>query len=309
MLSQAKMRPVSKPDIKGIHAVLYAFFDRQERLDRTAMRAQVDACVGVGVDAITVLGLATEGTKLSLAERLALIDWTAQDVAGRVPLGITISGQSVAEQIGMVRSAEAAGASLMILQPPMTGNYGASEYLDFFSRVMDATTRPVAIQNAPQYLGRGLTGEDIAGLMRRHANLVLIKAEGSATDISGLVAQSGAQLAIFNGRGGLELMENLRAGASGFILAPDLVDYAVAAMKQFDQGDEAAASAFYARMAPAIVFVMQSIETLICYGKRLFAARAGLDVIDRAPALRPTAFGLQCVAQHAAMLGPFRQMI
>jgi 4-hydroxy-tetrahydrodipicolinate synthase len=60
-------------------------------------------------------------------------------------------------------------------------------------------------------------------------------------------------------------------------------------------------------VAPSIVFVMQSIETLICYGKRLFAARAGLAVHDRAPALHPTEFGLGLVARHAAALGPFRR--
>jgi 2-keto-3-deoxy-L-arabinonate dehydratase len=50
---------------------------------------------------------------------------------------------------------------------------------------------------------------------------------------------------------------------------------------------------------------MQSLETLICYGKRLFAARAGLTVHDRGPALRPTEFGLSLVARHAEVLGPF----
>lgn len=292
---------------KGIHAVLYALFDRDEKLDRAAMRAQVEACLAAGVAGITALGLATEVAKLGFDERAMLMQWVAQDVAGRVPLGITITGQSVAEQIAMLRAAEAAGADWLILQPPLTGTYGAPEYLDFFSRVIDAAARPVAIQNAPQYLGRGLLADDIARLMQRHANLALIKAESSAVDIAELIARTSGRLAIFNGRGGLELIDNLRAGVSGFILAPDAIDHAVAAMRHFEQGDVAAAEEIYAQAAPSIVFVMQSIETLVCYGKRLFAARAGLDVHDRAPALRPTAFGLDCVARHAAKLGPLRR--
>jgi 4-hydroxy-tetrahydrodipicolinate synthase len=56
---------------------------------------------------------------------------------------------------------------------------------------------------------------------------------------------------------------------------------------------------------PAIVFVMQSLDTLICYGKRLAALRMGLpEVYDRAPALAPTAFGLACVRRYANALGP-----
>ena len=45
---------------------------------------------------------------------------------------------------------------------------------------------------------------------------------------------------------------------------------------------------------------MQSLEHLICYGKRIFGARAGITIHDRAPALRPTEFGLSLVGHWAA---------
>ena len=50
---------------------------------------------------------------------------------------------------------------------------------------------------------------------------------------------------------------------------------------------------------------MRSLEHLIAYGKRIFAARAGLAAHDRAPCEPVTAFGLACVERYAAMLGPF----
>ncbi len=80
--------------------------------------------------------------KLTFAARCTLIDWVAGDVAGKVPLGVTISGQSVAEQIAMVAHAEQAGADWLILQPPAVGNYDAAEYLRFFGRVMRSTPCP-----------------------------------------------------------------------------------------------------------------------------------------------------------------------
>lgn len=290
--------------VRGIHAILYAFFDEQERLDRAAMRRQVEICLESGVAGIAALGLATEVAKLSFDERRTVMQWVSEDVGGRLPLGFTILGQSVEEQIALVREAEAAKADWVILQPPMVGSYGADEYIAFFSRIMAATDLPVAIQNAPQYLGRGLDANDIALLMDRHPNMTLIKAEDSAVGIERLIARTEGKIDVFNGRGGLELIDNLRAGASGFLLAPDNVDHAVEAMRLYDAGDPAA-DARYAAMVPAIVFVMQSLETLICYGKRLFAARAGLTVHDRGPALRPTEFGLSLVGQHAKALGPF----
>ena len=55
---------------------------------------------------------------------------------------------------------------------------------------------------------------------------------------------------------------------------------------------------------PAIVFVMQSLDTLTCYGKRIAAWRMGFDVRhDRGSP--PTPFGLECARRFAASLGAF----
>lgn len=290
--------------LAGVHAVLYALFDAGERLDRIAMRRQVEFCLAAGARGVTALGLATEVAKLSEAERRIVMDWAAEDVAGRVPLGFTIFGTSVHEQVAQVRHAEQAGAAWVILQPPMAGSYPPSEYLDFFGRVADATTLPVAIQNAPAYMGRGLGAEDMAALTARHPNIRAVKAEGPVTEIAALIATLGSGVSVFNGRGGLELLDNLRVGCAGLILAPDQIDLAVKAHARFTAGDDAGAEMIYTRMLPAIACVMQSIETLICYGKRLFCQRAGLDAHDRAPALRPTPIGETIIARLAQQLGP-----
>lgn len=288
---------------RGIHAILYALFDADEYLDRDAMRRQVELCLNAGVAGIAALGLATEVAKLSFAERCTVMDWVAADVGGRVPLGFTIYGQSVAEQVAMVRHAETVGADWLILQPPAVGSYDAAEYLAFFGRVMGTTALPVAIQNAPQYLGRGLSDADIQTLRAQHPNFTLIKSEATAADCAKLIALAGPGFAVFNGRGGQEMLDCLDAGCAGFLLAPDMVDYGVQVMALYDAGDRAGALALHEGTLSAIGFVMRSIEHLICYGKRLFTERAGLVTHDRAPALRPDPAGLVEVDRLARQFG------
>ena len=291
--------------ISGIHAILYALFDADERLDRQAMRRQVETCLDLGVHGIAALGLATEVSKLTVAERRAVMEWTSEDVAGRKPLAFTIYGASVGEQIEQVRAAENVKADWVILQPPMAGSFGAAEYIRFLGRVAAATNLPVAIQNAPAYMGRGLSAEDIRSLVAQHPNIVLVKGEGPATEIRQLIETTENRLPVMNGRGGLELIDNLRAGCVGMILAPDVIDLMLRAYENFIAGDEPAAERAYRDALPAIVFIMQSLESLICYGKRVFGARAGITIHDRAPAMRPTAFGEKLVADHVARLGRF----
>lgn len=287
-------------DFAGIHAVLYAFFDQSGRLDRGAMRAQVARVLADGVQGVTVLGLATEVQKLTPDEARQLIAWTAEDLGGKRPLSVTITGNSVAAQRAMVQVALDHGAGWLILQPPAAGAYAAATYLDFFADVADGFEAAFAIQNAPQYLGRALQPDDVARLTVRNPHFSLIKAETSATDLAALIARCGTGLTVLNGRGGLEMTDCLRAGAAGFVLAPDVIDHAVRVWALWQQGQQAQAEAAHAAILPAITFMMQSLEHLMCYGKRLFAARAGLIVHDRAPALAPTDFGLRQVAHWAA---------
>jgi len=280
-------------------------FGPDETLDRQAMRRQVDLSLRAGVAGIAALGLATEVAKLSFAERCTVMDWVAEDVSGRRPVGFTIYGQSVAEQAAMVRHAERCGAGWLVLQPPQVGTYPAGEYLSFFSRVMGETALPCAIQNAPQYLGRGLSDADIDTLRRRHANFSLIKAEATADDAARLKAMAGPDFMVFNGRGGLDMIACLDGGCDGFLLAPDLADYSARMMRLYDQGRREEAVALHHEVLPAITFIMRSLENLICYGKRAFAQRAGLEVFDRAPALRPESAELAEMKRLIARLEPF----
>jgi len=200
-----------KPPFPGIHSIVFALFDDNERLDRAAMRRQAEISVDLDVQGMAALGLATEVSKLSFTERCTVMEWMAEDVAGRKPLAFTIFGSSVAEQAELVKVAEKNGADWVILQPPMVGSFGAAEYIRFFGRIAETTSLPVAIQNAPAYMGRGLSAEDIRELTRQHPNISLIKGEGTVVEIERLIAVTEGRLPILNGRGGLELIETPRA--------------------------------------------------------------------------------------------------
>ena len=104
-----------------------------------------------------------------------------------------------------------------------------------------------------------------------------MKAEGPALAMipARVIAETEGEFAVFNGRAGLELPDNLRAG-----------------------------------MIPA----SETIDRQLCYGKRIAARRLGLGagkghegrarrLHDRAPALAPSPFGLACAERYAAELG------
>lgn len=286
----------------GIHAVLYAFFRQDETVDEDALHAQVEHCLEVGCDGITVLGLATEVLKLTPVERRRIVEIVSKSLAGRKPLSVTIAGNSVAEQVELLRFAEENGADWVILQPTLAGSYDAEVYLEMFERVATNTELPVAIQNAPAYLGRSLSNQDIARLKRRCPSLAAVKSEDSALGVRCLIEESGNGLSILGGRGGLDMLDLLQAGCTGFILAPDVAHLAVRVHGAWREGRQSEARQLHADALQGIAFVMQSLEHLVTYGKRIHAETLGLHVHDRAPCLAPTDFGLQIAREHGARM-------
>jgi 4-hydroxy-tetrahydrodipicolinate synthase len=285
--------------------MMYAFFDAAGRIDRDAMRRQVAACVAGGAHGIAVLGLATEVAKLSRAERELLVQLVIKEVAGRVPVAVTISEASVEAQAQFAQWAGEQGASWVILQPPPQRGMDEAWYAQFFADVMQRARLPCAIQNAPEYIGVGLGAESIKRLVDTCTNFVLLKGEGPMLTIRALIEAVEGRLAVFNGRGGLELPDNLRAGCAGMIPACDTFDYQVRVYELMSRGEEQSAERIYSEVLPAIVFTLQSLDTLLCYGKRIAALRLGMrEVYDRAPALMPSAFGLRCAQRYADQLGP-----
>ncbi len=261
----------------GVFPMLYAFFDERGALDRRAFRQQVEAVVASGAHGVAVLGLMTEVGALSPAERRTLVDWAVEDVAGRAPLMATIAGSNVSETVALARAAEAAGADMLIVQPPLGARPDERELADYFSAVMRATGLPTGIQNAPDYLGVGLGADAMKRLASAHDNFTLMKAEGAVAVVKPFIDLLGRDFAIFNGRGGLELPDNLRAGAAEIVPAPDCADVQAAAFDAWRAGDEKRMDALYEGILPYVVFAMQTLTVAIVCGKRMFARRAGIE--------------------------------
>lgn len=292
---------------RGIFPMLYAFFDADDRLDRAAFRRQIEVCIASGCHGIAILGLITEVKALSAAERDTLVRWAVEDIAGRVPLMATIAGASLDEVQELAAGAEAAGADYLILQPPLGQRPPSGELLDFYSAAMAGIGTDVGIQNAPEFLGVGLNPEEVRTLRARHAHFTLMKGEGPVIQVKPFVDALKGEMVIFNGRGGLELPDNLLAGCAGMIPAPDCADLQIALFRAYEAGDMAAVERLYARALPYIVFAMQSLDVAIFYGKRMFARRAGIDNAGgyRVPQLKAEPFFDVALERWSREFGPY----
>ena len=294
----------SRSHASGIYPMLYAFFDAAGQVDEGAQQAQVEACIAVGVHGLAVGGLASECNKLSTEERRHHAAWTLKAADGRVPVSVTLSDNTVEGQIEGVRHAADLGAAWAVLQPPPVKTASEEALIRFFGAVADASPLPIGIQNAPEYIGIGLSNAGLIALAERHPNVTILKAEGPALYIGMLAEDAQGRFEILNGRNGVGLIDDLRAGCTGCIPGVECCDVETRIYEAWTRGDREEAERLFKEILPLLHFLMTGIDHLLCYGKRLAARRVGLgEVHDRGPAQSPHPFGLQVLEAWSRSLG------
>jgi 4-hydroxy-tetrahydrodipicolinate synthase len=284
--------------------MLYAFFGGRGELLRDAFARQINAAIASGASGVAVLGLGTEVAKLGREERRAAVEWVINIVAGRLPVAVTIAEGNVADMIESAAFARNAGASWLILQPPRPPASGA-DLIRLFGQVADRVGCPIGIQNAPEFLGIGLSPAELLALHVAHPNVQVVKAESSAVVVANVVAAIGGRLKVFNGRAGLELTDNFRAGVDGMIPGIETIDVQVGIEKAMRAGEEAQAEDLYRKVLPALSFIMQGLAHFVLYGKLIAAHRLNLaPSANRIPSDIATQPGAAWARRFATELGP-----
>ena len=293
--------------LKGIFPIIYCFFNRNNTLDKQIISDQINLIKQIGSNGIASLGLATEVNKLSFKEKKTLIELIAEHIGDSIPTAVTIQGNTFQEYIKLIDVAKKNNADWIILQPLIKKNTKDKDCYHFFNKLIPYTEDTiVGVQNAKEYLGVGLTPKDILKLYNKYENFRAIKGESSSVFMQNEIKTYPKNLRVFNGRGGQEIVDNFLIGCRGIVPALDSADKFIKIYKHFQKKDILKANEQYKKILPATVFIMQSINTMICYGKRICAYRMGIKKIyDRKPFLAPTEYGIRKSKQIANNLGVF----
>ena len=294
--------------LKGIIPMTYCFYNKNNTIDIRAMSDQISLIKKLGSHGIACLGLATEVNKLDFIEKKKIIEIVADISNGTLPIVVTISGKNIKEYKKLIEVAEYYNVSWIVFQPMLKKNITDKDCFNFFNKIIGAVDNKtlVGIQNAKEYIGVGLESPEIRKLYKKYTNFRAIKGEASAILIQNEIKKYPKNLKVFNGRGGQEIIDNFLAGCSGIIPSLDGTDVFLNIYKLIQQKKISEARIAYKKILPSIVFSMQSIDSLVCYGKRICAYRMGMKkVYDRKPGLIPSSFGVKLAKEFADELGRF----
>lgn len=226
------------PAIRGVLPVVHMPYHEDGRIDLDTLHREVDYLFAVGADGLC-LALVSDTLRLTAAERLDLPARLVGFAAGRGPVTISVGAESTVQARAFARAAEDGGAAAVMAIPPLSQGLAEPELAGYFEAILDEVALPVFIQDASGYVGKAMSLPFQASLFRKHGPRVLFKPEAAPLGpcISALRDLTGGQASVFEGSGGVLLIDSYRRGVTGTIPGVELLDGVVALWRACVAGD------------------------------------------------------------------------
>lgn len=191
--------PMSIPNLSGNGVAMVTPFNEDFSIDFTALENIINHIVSGGADFIVVLGTTGEAAVLSLEEKLGLIAFVKEKVAGRLPLVLGYGGISTAELVRNFSLYDFSGIEAILTVTPFYVKPSQQGLLQHYTAVADASPRPVILYNVP---GRtGVNMEPATTLkLAAHPNIMAVKeASGKLFQIEEILMNKPDDFLLFSG--------------------------------------------------------------------------------------------------------------
>jgi dihydrodipicolinate synthase/N-acetylneuraminate lyase len=258
------------PHISGVLPVLHMPFRDDGAVDFRILAREIDHVIEAGCDGV-VLALASELMRLDRTERLELTECIPEMVTDRCTVTISVGAETTRDAVGYARAAERAGADAVMAVPPIATRLPESQVFAYYRAIHDSVSLPLVVQDASGYLGHCLSVDIQARLRTELGPRVYFKPESSPVGptITALHRALGGRGVVFEGSGGLQLVESYRRGISGTMPGSDLVRGIVEIWRALVRGDDARAYAVYLPLCAIVTLESSSLDAYLSIEKHL----------------------------------------
>lgn len=260
----------SASKLKGVFPVFQTPYEENESIDWKTLEIEIDWLFTNGANGI-VMAMVSEVLRLDRDERRQMVEHVVKFAANRGPVIISVGAESsyIAEENS--RHAEANGASALMAIPPISIATSESQLVGYYHRIINACRLPVVVQDASGYVGRPMSISMQAQLLEAFGpERLLFKPE--ATPIGPRLSQlrdaTGGKARIFEGTGGIALLDSFRRGVVGTMPGADLICGIVALWNSLVQGDENRAYQL-SLVISSLIAVQNSLDAFLAVEKHL----------------------------------------
>jgi dihydrodipicolinate synthase/N-acetylneuraminate lyase len=176
---------------EGVIPAVVTPFDEGGGVDADALAANARELIDEGVTGLVGTGTMGEAQSLSTAERRLVLETLVAASEGRVPVTAGVSSETPALSIGYADDAAAAGASGLMMLPPLGYGGDEREIEAFYRTVAAATELPVMAYNNPKASGTDMRPPLVARLAEIDGVVAVKECSGDARRIAEILNATG----------------------------------------------------------------------------------------------------------------------
>jgi len=276
--------------LSGVLPVISTPFDARGAIDDGALRHELNWVLDHGVSGITV-GMVSEVMRLGDDERQHLDEMVVSVCAARQALSVVSCGsESVERAVSLARHAQDVGASALMAIAPVTVALDDDGQFGYFRDLLCATRIPMVVQDASGYVGRPLSLGVMTRLLDEFGDRVYFKPEAQPLGqrLSALRDTTAGRARVFEGTGGVALVDSYRRGVVGTMPGAEVCWAVVALWRALQAGEWALAYEISGPLA-LLIDLQTSLDSYVAVEKHILWRQG---VLASTAARGPTSYDL-----------------
>lgn len=214
---------MNTPILRGVLPVISTPFTDADKINESILQKEIDWLYQQGVQGL-VIGMVSEILRLTDKERDQLVASVVKANQGRGPVVASVGAESISQALRHAQAAEDLGADILMAVPPALTRCAPEEIRKYYTALIEGTSLPLIVQDASGYIGNSIPVSLQANLFLEFPDRVLFKPEAQpiGSNLSALRDLTKSKAQIFEGTGGIALVDSYRRGISGTMPGSDV---------------------------------------------------------------------------------------
>jgi 4-hydroxy-tetrahydrodipicolinate synthase len=164
-----------RKQLQGTGVALITPFTPALEVDFDALGKVIDSVINGGVEYLVSLGTTGETPTLDKKEKLDIVYYTFEKVAGRVPVVVGVGGNNTAELVKELKQFPLDKAIAVLSASPNYNKPSQEGIFQHYKALAEASPKPVILYNVPGRTGRNMTAATTLKLAKEVPNIAGMK--------------------------------------------------------------------------------------------------------------------------------------
>ena len=256
--------------LSGVFNVLQTPLTETDEIDEPVFAREIEWLLKCGIDG-AVLAMVSEVLRFSAEDRRKQWQLVLKLINGRIPVIASVGAESTYIATSLAKWAEIDGAAAVMATPPSAFATLSNEIRDYYVAIIESVKIPVIVQDASNYLGQPLDISLYVDLIDKYgAERVQFKPEAKPVKerLELLRDASGGRALVFEGQGGVDLLDTFPIGIVGTMPGAEVPWALVALFKALKEDNWDRARSIHAPLAKLISY-QKTLDAYVAVEKYL----------------------------------------